>query len=175
MNAISVPILNIIGPVGIGKSSVADAISEILQENKVPHAIVDLDNIRRSYPYPEDDQFNMAIGFKNLAAIWANYSEAGARRLIIPNVMEHPEDFDKIRSAIPGAILFVVRLEAPIEVNHARIRGREKTPESLEWHLNRSTQLSQELREKQLEHIIMDTSSKTPRDIAEEIVAKWSV
>jgi adenylylsulfate kinase-like enzyme len=170
-----VPVLNIIGPVGIGKSSVADEISEILSEESVPHAIVDLDHVRRSYPYPEGDSFNMAMGFKNLAAVWANYSDAGARCLIIPSVMEGSEDFEKIRLAVPGAEMYVVRLEASLDVNHARIRGREKTAESLEWHLNRSSQLSRELREKQLEHATIDTESKAPREIAAEILAKWNL
>jgi len=171
----NVPVLNIIGPVGIGKSSVAEAISEILTNHLIPHAIVDLDDVRRAYPEPSDDPFHMMLGFRNLAAVWANYQAVGARCLIIPSVMEQQSHFDEIRQAVPGTDLFVVRLEAPLEVNHARIRGREKTPESLKWHLNRSTQLREELRQKQLEDVVIETESKTPRDIATEIIALWGV
>jgi adenylylsulfate kinase len=174
----TVPVLNIIGPVGIGKSSVAYALSDAFQYNYgqvLPHAIIDLDDVRRLWPEPKDDPFNMVVGFKNLAAVWKNYEEAGAKCFIIPNTMEEEEHFEAIRTAIPGADLFVVRLEAPLEVNHARIREREETPESLAWHLNRSSQLSKELEEKKLEDILIGTQGKHPREIAQEIIVKWDI
>ncbi len=171
-----VPVLNIIGPVGIGKSSAADAISEILQyEYAYPHAVVDLDHVRRAYPAPSEDRFNMELGFNNLAAVWRNYCRAGAKCLIIPSVMESAEHLERICVAVPGAQLFVVRLVASLEVNHARIRGREKEINSLNWHLQRSTQLSRELAEKRLEHVLVDTEGKLPSDIGREIIGKWGI
>lgn len=173
-----VPVLNLIGPVGIGKSSVASAISDIFQYDcspALPHALIDLDDVRRAWPAPMDDPFNMALGFKNLTSVWNNYREAGAKCLIIPNVIESAEDFEKIRDTVPGADIFVVRLAAPLAVNHERIRGREKSEDSLSWHLERSTQLAKELAEKKLEHIVIDTESKQPKQIAKEIVASWKV
>lgn len=171
-----VPVLNIIGPVGIGKSSTADAISEILgHDYALPHAVVDLDYVRHAYPAPREDPFNMELGFKNLAAVWNNYRSIGAKCLIIPSVMESREHLDKLRMSVPGADIFVVRLVASLEVNHARIRGREKTVDSLNWHLQRSTQLNKELAQKKLEHVIVDTESKLPSDIGREIIRKWGI
>ena len=173
---LTVPILNIIGPVGIGKSTSADAISDILRDvYEIPHAVVDLDDIRRAHPAPEEDRFHMELGFKNLAAIWQNYQEVGAKCLIIPSVMENQAHLDKISMSVPGADLFVVRLVSSLEVNHERIRGREKTVDSLNWHLKRSTQLAKELSEKKLENVIVDTEGKQPSDIAQEIINKWGV
>jgi adenylylsulfate kinase-like enzyme len=169
-----VPVLNIIGPVGVGKSSAAEAVSALLNRRAVAHAVIDLDFVRQVYPAPPSDPFQMAVGFKNLAAVWANYRAAGARCLIIPSVMESTDDFEKIAKAIPAAAVFIVRLTAPLEVNHARIRGRETTPESMAWHLNRATQLDRELSEKQLEHVTIDTDAKTPAEIAGEILNQWS-
>jgi hypothetical protein len=174
----TIPVLNIIGPVGIGKTSVAFAISDIFQydyNQVLPHALIDLDDVRRAWPTPENDAFNMELGFKNLASVWSNYKEAGAKCLIIPSVMESTEDFDKIRIAVPGADIFVVRLIAPLQVNHDRIRGRETTEDGLKWHLDRSVQLAQELAEKKLEHVVIDTENKQPKKIAREIVDQWSI
>lgn len=169
-----VPVLNIIGPVGIGKSSVADAISEILEsEYMFPHAVVDLDHVRRASPTPTEDPFHMELGFKNLAALWNNYQSVGAKCLIVPSVMESTEHLDKLRLSVPGADVFVVRLVASLEVNHARIRGRETDADSLNWHLRRSTQLARELAEKKLEDIIVDTDSKETLEIGREIIAQW--
>lgn len=172
----TVPVLNIIGPVGIGKSTTADAISEMLtNEYTIPHAVVDLDHVRRAYPAPREDPFNMELGFKNLAAVWKNYQSVGALCLIVPSVMESKENLDEIRTSIPGADIFVVRLVASLEVNHARIRSREKTVDSLNWHLQRSTQLARELSEKKLENITVDTEGKGPTEIGREITAKWGI
>ena len=177
-DALIIPVLNIIGPVGIGKTSVAFAISDLFQydyDEVFPHAVIDLDDVRREWPAPKDDPFNMAVGFKNLAVVWKNYQEAGSKCLIIPSVMETPENFDEIRNAVPGADIFVVRLTAPLHINHERIRGRENTENGLKWHLDRSTQLAQELAEKKLEHITLETEGKQPNEIAKEIVEHWGV
>ncbi|WP_308635773.1 P-loop NTPase family protein [Paenibacillus silvisoli] len=171
-----VPILNIIGPVGIGKSTTAQAISEILEyDHTLPHSVVDLDYVRSAFPERSEDPFNMELGFRNLAAVWSNYRAVGSKCLIIPSVMENEEHLDKLRKAVPGADIFVVRLVAPLEVNHDRIRGREKTVNSLNWHLQRSTQLSRELAEKKLEHATVDTENKQPAEIAREIVSRWGI
>ncbi|SEM79586.1 hypothetical protein [Paenibacillus sp. OV219] len=173
---VPVPVLNIIGPVGIGKSSTADAISEFLEyDHALPHAVVDLDHVRRGFPPPKDDPFNKVLGFNNLAAVWNNYRSFGAKCLIIPSVMESDEDLNKIRLSVPGADLFLVRLVASLDVNHARIRGREKTVDSLNWHLKRSTQLAEELAVKKLEHVVVDTENKSPSEIAREIIRKWGI
>lgn len=171
-----VPVLNIIGPVGIGKSTTAGAISEVLEyDYKLPHAVVDLDDVRRSYPAPSDDPFNMDLGFKNLAVVWENYQAAGSLCLIIPSVMESKENLDRIRTSVRGADIFVVRLVASMETNHARIRSREKTVDSLNWHLQRSTQLAKELSEKKLENLIVDTEGKQPMEIGREIIDNWGI
>lgn len=83
----TIPVLNIIGPVGIGKTSVAFAISDIFQydySQVLPHALIDLDDVRHAWPAPENDPFNMELGFKNLASVWRSYEEAGAKCLIYP-------------------------------------------------------------------------------------------
>ena len=65
----------------------------------------------------------MALGFRNLAAVWQNYRDAGARCLIIPSLLDS-DDQAELRKAVPGADIYVVRLVAPLAVNHDRIRGR---------------------------------------------------
>ena len=40
------PIAVISGPVGVGKSSTADELSEIMENDEVPHTYIDLDHLR---------------------------------------------------------------------------------------------------------------------------------
>ena len=170
-----VPVLNIIGPVGIGKTSAAFAISDLLQAASVSHAVADLDYLRRAFPAPPDDPFHMRLGFRNLAAVWDNYRESGAQCLMVPSVMESPEDIEALRTAVPGAEIFVTRLSAPMSVTHQRIRGRENRVESLEWYLARAVQLEAELTEKGLEHIVVETGGLDIPGVARRLLAEWRI
>jgi adenylylsulfate kinase len=172
----TVPVLNIIGPVGIGKSTVADAISEIFRSDyALPHAVIDLDHIRRCYPAPDDDVFHIALGFTNMAAIWKNYVAAGARRLIIPSLMGGADNAGSIRRAVPGAETLVARLTAPLDVIHDRIRAREVTERSLDWNLRRATDLVASLPGDRPGDVTVATEGRRPAEIAREIIATWGV
>ena len=110
---IRVLILN--GPVGAGKSTTANTVSELLEAQGVPHAVIDMDYLRSVYPRPEDDPFHEKVGLRNLKAVWQNFHAAGARVVIIPSVLESLESLTGYREAIPGAEFTIVRLTASIE------------------------------------------------------------
>ncbi|MET8756910.1 hypothetical protein [Lentzea sp. NPDC004782] len=44
--------LLITGPVGIGKTTVAEAVGDVLAAASVPHAVIDLDWLRHCTPKP---------------------------------------------------------------------------------------------------------------------------
>ncbi|NTU47010.1 hypothetical protein HGA88_05275 [Candidatus Roizmanbacteria bacterium] len=167
-----IPVLLIIGPVGVGKSTVADAICEILTERNIHHAVIDLDQLRYAYPRPSTDRFHVALGYNNLAVIWKNYEAVGATRIVIPNVLEKKSNIKHIEEAVPGAKVIVVRLGASLETIHDRLRGRPQSQKFLEWNLKRADELNATLEREQLEDYIVDTENKSIGEIAEEIVKK---
>ncbi|MBE9028535.1 ATP-binding protein [filamentous cyanobacterium LEGE 11480] len=59
-----VPVLIISGPVGVGKTSVANAVSEELIHHAIPHTFVDLDQLRYTYPRPIGDRFGSQLGLQ---------------------------------------------------------------------------------------------------------------
>jgi len=65
--------LLITGTVGSGKTTVAETISELLVERGMTHAVVDLDQLRLSWPPPVGDRFSYALELANLRAVAANY------------------------------------------------------------------------------------------------------
>lgn len=172
MEKSNVAVLVISGPVGVGKTTVSDAISEILSSKLIYHAVIDLDNLRYAFPRPSNDYFHSALGYKNLAAVWKNYKEVGATCVIIPNVMEERSEVEHIKKAIPGAHVIVVRLQVSLDIIHNRLRDREKSEKSLNWHLNRATQLHNQLAQAKIEDFIVDIDDKTPIAIAEEIILR---
>src|SRR5579875_404882 len=168
----SVPVLIITGPVGVGKTTVAWMVSELLEQANVAHACIDIDALRWHYPRPLDDPFSTRLAMKNLAAIWANFQEYGATHLVVADVIEEPEDLNRYRATIPSAEIFVVRLRASLETLAQRIRQRE-IGDGLEWHLARAPVLVEIMERNKLENLLVETDSKPIKQIAEEILAAW--
>ena len=120
-----VPVLVVTGPVGVGKTSVASELSELLDRAGSPHAFVDMDSLRWCYPRPSGDRFRAKLALRNLAAIWPNFEAAGAKRLIVSEVVESRDDLDRLAVAVPGADIYVVLLSASIDALLARVERRE--------------------------------------------------
>ena len=167
-----VPILVITGPVGVGKTSVASEVSERLDDGGIAHALVDVDSLRWCYPRPAADPFRIRLAMQNLAAIWLNLQAAGARRLVLTDVIESGSDLDRISNAITGAEIRVVRLRATVATLTARVNQRE-TGLGRTRHLERALQLAQQLDSAAVGDIVVDTDARTVVDVANEIV-NWT-
>ncbi|HEY3285169.1 MAG TPA: hypothetical protein VGN26_23095 [Armatimonadota bacterium] len=167
-------VLIVTGPVGVGKTTIAEEVSRQLSEASVPNAWVDVDLLRTCYPSPPDDPFHMALGLANLAAVCANYRAAGAERLVLADVVEAPEAVPCYEEAIPGARITVVRLSACIETLHGRLDGREEG-EDLRWHRNRAVELTGIMESTGVGDLIIRTDGRRPAAIASEALqrARW--
>lgn len=134
--------LLITGAVGVGKTTVTDALGDELAERGIPGAAIDLDWLRRSWPTPADDRFNGRIEQANLAAVCAIYRESGAQVLVAAGVLEERAARAGYEAAF-GCPLTVVRLTAQRDVVRARLHRRhEVDPEGLAWHLDRYDELT---------------------------------
>ncbi|MGH2559675.1 MAG: AAA family ATPase [Thermomicrobiales bacterium] len=166
----TVPVLIVTGPVGVGKTTVAGAISERLEEVRLPHTIVDMDALRSSFPRPDGDPFHEELGLANLADVWRNSRATGSRRLVLADVVETP-DLSGYCRAIPGADIVVVRLVADAETNAARLRRRD-SGSGLEWHLARAVELAELLERNGIGNLVVDASEASPAELAAEILAR---
>ncbi|MEU5188999.1 hypothetical protein AB0G83_17880 [Streptomyces klenkii] len=170
--------LLITGTVGVGKTSAADLLGDLLSDAGVPHAVMDLDRLCQSWPAPEDDPFNAGLLLRNLRALTANYLDAGVRRLVLAGVAENTADLDGYQAAI-GMPLTVCRLTADLPVVHSRLRSRHEAdndPESLPWHLERAGQLHQILDQADIADFAIDTTHVPLPAIASAILktAGWT-
>lgn len=158
------------GTVGVGKTTVAEAIGELLRERSRPHAVIDLDWLRRGWPAPADDPFNAALGVQNLRSVVANYVAAGAQRLVLAGVVGSVADRAACADAVGGS-LSVCRLV----VEHAEIRERLARRHALEaaglaWHLNRLPELDSILDDAGVEDFTVHATGRTHDDVAAEIL-----
>lgn len=105
---------------------------------------------------------------RNLALVWANYSAAGADRLLLGLLLEQRSDLLTVYEAIPGAEITVVRLNAPLPLIEERVRLREKTTPEAEvsaarWWVSRLE------RSLVADHVV-DHSQRPPREVAADVL-----
>jgi chloramphenicol 3-O-phosphotransferase len=164
-----VPVLLITGPVGVGKTSTASAVSSLLSQQQILHACVDLPQISKAFPERRDDPWNERLAHRNLGSMWENFRAVGTERLIVTRVLESRSLIRRIEDAVPGASVVVVRLRAPLEIVHARIRARE--PQQPDWFLAAAEYLVPAMDEQPVEDYLIDNSSLSVDETAREILA----
>jgi hypothetical protein len=156
------------GPVGVGKSTIATAAGRQLSAASVPHAVVDLAWIGECWPMPADDPWHERLIHRNLACLWANFSAAGADRLVLARVLEHRSVLRPLLDAVPGAKVTVVRLQAPLPLLHARIRAREVSDPA--WYLNAASHTQSVLDLARVEDHLVENADRAADDVAEEVL-----
>jgi adenylylsulfate kinase-like enzyme len=147
--------LLITGTVGAGKTSVAEALGDLLAERGTPHAVIDLDWLRCMWPAPPGDPFNGAITLRNLRAVAENFVVAGARRLILAGVIESRAERDAHQDAL-SMPLTVCRLRVNLTVVRERLRRRNP---DRPWFLDRASELDRILEREKVEDVVVDTTT----------------
>ncbi len=170
-----IPVIVVTGPVGAGKSTVAPAISDLLERRNIRHAMIDQDHLRWVYPSPLGDRFAARLGFRNLTAIWPNIRETNPQCMIVANVVEDRESaLADYRRALPGTNVVIVRLDVPMPVILRRLEGRE-TETTIDWHRKRAPELQGIMERGKVEDVLIDVGERTPHDVALEILDKLDI
>ena len=162
----SVRALLLTGTVGVGKTTVAEAVGDLLRDDAVPNAVVDVDWLRAAWPAPPGDPFHGALALRNLAAVTANYLDAGAVRLVLAGVLETSEDRAAHAAAL-GMPLDVVRLVADPDVVRDRLHRRHHdADEGRRWHLHRAAELHAIQEASAVEDHVVDTTARSTAAVA---------
>lgn len=163
-----VPVLLITGPVGVGKTSTAGAVSSLLSEVGILHAWVDLPQISHAFPERDADPWNEQLAHRNLACMWQNFRAVGVERLIVTRVLESRSLVRRIEEAVPNAQVVVVRLRAPLKIIQARIRARDREPE---WFLEAAEHLVPAMDEHAVEDYLIDNTASSVDETAREVLS----
>jgi adenylylsulfate kinase-like enzyme len=83
-----IPVLWLCGPPGVGKTTVAWEIYERLGRAGSAPAYVDVDQLGMCYPTQAGDPERHMLKARNVAALRANFSAAGARGLVVSGVVD---------------------------------------------------------------------------------------
>jgi len=168
-----IPLLIVSGPVGVGKTSSAQEVSNVLVARSVSHTLLDLDCLARTYPREAKDRFGSKLMLTNLRSVWRNCVAAGSKNLVLARVIENETDKDAIAECIPHAVTVVCRLQAHNETLVSRVRKREIGTRA-QLHEQRSLELAASLNDGAPTDFLVDTDGKSIADVANEIVGKIS-
>lgn len=158
------------GTVGVGKSTTAEGVGEALQVVGVPHAVIDLDAIRCSWPTPADDPFGFDLELRNLAPLVTNFLMAGAQRLVLAGVCESQRDRERYQTTL-GTPLVVCRLRAPLPTLRIRLTQRHAIdPAGLAWHLDRVGKLEAILDAADVADVEVEVGLQSPREVAAHVL-----
>ena len=166
-----IPLLVVSGPIGVGKTTVSEEISNLLVDEGVTHTLIDLDVLAETYPRPNDDRYGSRLALKNLSVVWENCRNAGSKNLIIPRVIEKATDLEDIVSAVPGSLPTLCQLRASDETLMERVKKREIGCGYLH-HEKRSLELSRTLKLSAPFDFVLETDGKSVIDLAMEISNK---
>lgn len=140
----------------------------------MPHAVIDLDWLRRSWPTPDGDPFNLALELENLRAVASNFVRAGAQRLVLAGVLESHEVRRLFGRAV-GMPVVVCRLQVALDQVEDRLRRRHRPGRELDWHLARSGEVDQALRDGAIGDHIITVADQPPDEVARAVLdaAAW--
>ena len=174
-------VLLIGGRSGVGKTSVGYEVSEVLRATGVAHCLIDGDNLDAAYPKAPQDPHGTALTETNLAALWANYTAIGHRRLVYVNTVSVLEAPMVLRAMATGSGQGPGRAHAVLltaSERSARDRlGAREIGSTLDEHLRRSAAMATRLDAEAGEWVVrIPTDARTVAEIAATTIAscRWS-
>ena len=171
MPVVGARVLVVNGTVGAGKTTVAEAVADLLRERGVPYAWIDVDALRRAYPTADDDPFGQAVALAHLAAMAGVLARRGDRHVVLAEVVERRQDRELYERAFDGGELTVVRLDASEATRLDRLGRREPDPWR-DWHLARTVELARILQDAGVDDAVVDNDGgRSPREVAGDVLA----
>ena len=101
------------GIFGVGKSTVAAEMAEMLEERQVRYAALDMDWLTWAYSADHDEGAEHRMMLINLSSVVANYLAAGIERFILARTIRTQGEMVSLRGALPFP-LTSVRLTCPL-------------------------------------------------------------
>jgi thymidylate kinase len=162
----------ITGTIGVGKTALAAALSELLHSKGIRHGLLELDWLGEVYPPPNpDDPYSLDLTFRNLKLIAPNLIEAGAEFLVIGATLTSKPELDGLREALGEIPITVCRVAASPETIAKRIRQRE-LGYLLDDFLNRTDALANEIEDAGIDDFVVVNDDRPIAEVAAELLEK---
>lgn len=160
-------VLLIGGRSGVGKSTVASAVRDLLVARDVPHAVVEGDALDLAHPAP----WEHGVAAANLADVWRRYRSLGHRRLVYTNTVSVLES-EALSAALGDRPHVTSVLLTACDATARERLGRREHGASYDAHVARSDAAARRL-DTVAGHDVhrVATDGRTPAQVAAEVVA----
>ena len=166
-------VLVVTGTLGAGKTFAAAAVRDVLAVRGERVAVIDLDWLCQREPAPVEDPYNDALCFRNLAAVWPNYAAEGVQFLVLARVVGERSDRGRYESAMPGADVRIVRVDASPQTCRDRLVAREPEGRWRDGHVSRTEALAIQLAALSVEEFVVDNDGRAGPDVARRSSSSW--
>jgi hypothetical protein len=156
------------GRSGVGKSSVAFALHDLLSAERVRHAVIEGDGLDLAWPAP----WEHGLAERNLAAMWSHYRDLGHTRLVYTNTVSVLHSGALAAAMGDDPVVTAVLLTADDETARARLAGREHG-DSLAAHVHRSDTAARTLAAAPPDVHRLPTDGRGVVELAREIRDLW--
>lgn len=153
------------GPPGSGKSKTLEALSDLLYDKDVHHAVLETEAVSWSHPGLP----NVAV-LRHLNAVASLFDEEGYDLILVASPVESAGELRALIEALGATGCFLAQLDADEDVLCERVAAREPVGWSqLDRLLGRVKTLRQEMLALDIADLIVDTMSRTPSEVANVI------
>jgi hypothetical protein len=165
----NVNVLVISGSMGSGKTTVLGEASDVLEQEGVAHAVIDLDAIA-TVGLPNASE----LVYRNLSALYENIRRAGLRHLLVAEAIETADERARLHAAMPGAALVICRLTADVATMERRLRVREPGLKQDRF-VARAAELERILAATRLEDFSVENDARSVTAVARDVLvgAGW--
>lgn len=108
------------GVYGVGKTSVVEEMAEMLEQQDIGYAAIDVDWLWWFHNKRLSDQQYRQILFANLKTVISNYLDAGVNRFLLAWSIRSQRELDELRASIPFPFK-IVTISAPLELIKERL------------------------------------------------------
>jgi hypothetical protein len=164
-------VLFIGGRSGVGKSSAAEALHDLLVAADVRHAVIEGDFLDLAHPAPHVEHPEARLAERNLAAMWARYRELGHHRLVYTNTVSVLERDALAEAMGDDPVVTAVLLRAGDTTTADRLRRRSggHLPEAQLAHSTRTARRLDSAVRGDVTRV--DTDSRSPADVAAQLAS----
>jgi hypothetical protein len=157
----------ITGAPGVGKTTYLTALTDVLADDDIAHAVIDADDVAWAYPYPD---LEARTGY--IRHVWDAHRARDHQLLLLGEVVESAEHLANLLDAVGAGDHLLVRLTAPYMLIRQRILAREPVEWSGTEHLLEETRRWVERVDAMEEaHVTIDTVRTGPLEAAARIRA----
>jgi hypothetical protein len=165
-------LLIITGTMGSGKTAVLAEASDILAQQGIVHAAVDLDAL--GLAHLPSARPNDAVMYANLRSVVGNYAALDIQRYLLARAIENDAQLNELREIVPAPHTVICRLFASIQTTQRRVALRESGILQSEY-IARVAKLDAILDRARLEDCSVNNEGRPLTEVATEVLvrARW--